>query len=159
MNQGRLLSSLSLLSVVAGIAYFPGCEKQPPKEKKLICECLHKPQGRAQDSIKTYLGYAQDVDVPLPITFSLTEASSEDGRGPGHRYLRYQGGLSVSQTAAFYIREMERSGWDIINLCTSNEGFLYCHKPGRQCGIQIRPSGKPQRNAVTTLCLFVSYHE
>jgi hypothetical protein len=115
--------------------------------------------GKQSDIIKTTqanLGQAKHFDVPVPLTYKLASTSSRKQQDGVSDFAQYNGSLTVAQTVSFYKREMERTGWDIIDLSTDHEGFLFCNKPSKQCGVQIRASGKPEARKATTLSLFIN---
>jgi hypothetical protein len=114
------------------------------------------PQSIQHNKLQAQLGQAKHFDIPIPLTFTLAESNTKQQPNAYNDYMRYNGSLSVAQTSSFFKKEMELAGWDIVDLSNSNEGFLYCMKPTKQCGIEIRPSGKPQKRETTTICLFVT---
>jgi hypothetical protein len=104
----------------------------------------------------TQLGHAQHFDVPTPVTFIPTTQSSRQEGGMIHDFMQYAGKLTISQATTFYKQEMERTGWDVIDLSGANEGFLFCSKPHKQCGVQVRANTPPMREKPTTVCLFIT---
>jgi hypothetical protein len=101
---------------------------------------------------KARVELTKHFDVPVPLDFKLKTTSSRALQDGYSDFMRYNGPTAPDQTIAFYMREMERSGWDITNLSTAQEGFLFCCKPHKQCGIQIQPGP----GHTTILCLFVT---
>ncbi len=133
------------LYLLVGLGYcalFSACGKQKPESVK--------------KNIQAQLGQAQHFDVPIPLAFKLADTSTRKLPTTLHDFMRYTGALSVDQTVAFYKREMEQSGWDIADLSAQSEGFLYCTKPTKQCGIEVRSSGKPQKELATIISLFIT---
>jgi len=114
----------------------------------------------AKDIVKTKpvrLGHAQHFDIPTPVTFTqASQSSNTDTNGMIHDFMQYNGKLPIGQTIAFYTHEMERSGWDIVDLSGTREGFLFCTKPNKRCGVQIRANVPPVKQMPTTVCLFVT---
>ena len=114
----------------------------------------------AKDIIKTKnarLGHAQHFDIPTPITFTqMTQSPNKDANAMINDFMHYNGKLTIGQAIAFYKQEMERSGWDIQDLSGSREGFLFCTKPNKRCGIQIRANLPPTKQMTTTVCLFIT---
>jgi hypothetical protein len=100
--------------------------------------------------METNLGLAKHFDIPLPLTFKQTSSSTQERFGNAHDRVVYSGSLPLHQTLDFYLREMEVSGWDAIDLSSKTEGFLFCQKPSKQCGISIRSMGKQ-----TSVIIFV----
>jgi len=103
------------------------------------------------------LGSTQNFDIPVPVTFSLVSSSTEEQEKQARDLIKYQGSLSVKQTVDFYLREMERTGWDIANLSINNEGFLYCKKPTKLCGIMIQSGEKNKSTNSTEISLFLTH--
>ena len=123
----------------------------------LVATACNKKQAQAKKDQRAHLELAQHFDIPVPLTFKLADTLTKQDPKLGFKdFMQYKGALSVSKTIEFFKTEMERAGWDIIDLSTNHEGFLFCSKPTKQCGIQIRPTGNPQKNSATTLCLFIT---
>lgn len=101
---------------------------------------------------KAHLELAKHFDVPVPLGFALNDSSCRAVNDGFSDFMRYSGSTSSSTVIDFYKREMERAGWEITDLSTARDGFLYCSKPTKQCGIQIQQRSK---NA-TTLSLFIT---
>ncbi len=101
---------------------------------------------------KAHLELAKHFDVPVPLGFTLDASSSRAVTDGYSDFMRYHGTTSSQDVIAFYTREMERAGWDINDLSTARDGFLYCSKPTKQCGIQIQPGA----HQTTTLSLFIT---
>ncbi len=127
--------------------------------RALVLLLLFSSCGKQTNLVKTtqaQLGQAKHFDVPVPLTYVLSHSSSRKQLQGISDFAQYNGSLNVAQTISFYRREMERMGWDIIDLSTDSEGFLFCNKPTKQCGIQVRASGKPEPRRATTLSLFIN---
>lgn len=138
------MNKISALISVGCIAFFSSCGKKSGD--------LH----HADPSVQARLSHAKHFDIPVPLSFSLASSASQKKSAGPSDFMQYAGSLSVSETISFYKREMERAGWDINDLSSNQEGFLYCTKPTKQCGIEIRTSGKPQYQRATFVCLFVA---
>lgn len=102
------------------------------------------------------LGNLKHFDIPIPLTFSQTNISSKKNKDRVLDFMAYTGKLPVNQTVSFYKREMECSGWKIVNLSTKKDGFLYCNKPNKECGIQIRKQETLDSQEETGICFFIS---
>ena len=137
---------MNKLSIVVGcIALFSACGKNPGEVIRQV-----------SSPVQAQLGNAKHFDIPIPLAFSLANSSCQKQSTAVGDFMQYTGALAVPETVAFYKREMERAGWDINDLSSTHEGFLYCTKPTKQCGIEIRPTGKPHKEQATAVCLFVS---
>ncbi len=101
---------------------------------------------------KAHLELAKHFDVPVPLGFTLSDSSCRAVTDGFSDFMRYSGRTSSSTVIDFYKREMERAGWEITDLSTARDGFLYCSKPTKQCGIQIQQ----RSNNATTLSLFIT---
>ncbi len=112
--------------------------------------------GKTERASQTHMRHTKHFDIPLPLSFKQTSEFAQQQDGESRDLIQYQGALSVQQTITFYTREMERVGWDIADLSTLHEGFLYCNKPTKHCGISIRASSSHHKEKATTLSLFVS---
>lgn len=99
---------------------------------------------------------AKHFDVPVPLGFTLAHKSSTKQDSDFSDFMRYSGSLAVEDAITFYKREMERSGWEISDLSSNQEGFLYCSKPTKLCGIQIRPDRNTPTNHASTISLFIT---
>ena len=108
--------------------------------------------------VQAQLGQAKHFDVPVPVSFKPIDVSTKKQADHISDFMKYSGTLSVAQTIAFYKQEMEAAGWDIANLSTEQEGFLYCSKPTKYCGIEVRSNGQSSHSA-TTLCLFITQQQ
>lgn len=106
--------------------------------------------------MKAQLGPARHFDLPVPLSFKLVESSSKPQGESISDFLKYSGSLSINQTLAFFHHELEQNGWEINDLSSHREGFLFCTKPTKQCGIQIRPQEAAAREDKTALCLFIT---
>jgi hypothetical protein len=101
---------------------------------------------------KARVELTKHFDVPVPLGFTLKATSSRAMQDGYSDFMRYNGTTAADQTIAFYKREMERSGWDINDLSTTQEGFLFCCKPSKHCGVQIQPGP----GHTTIICLFIT---
>ncbi|MFA5307073.1 MAG: hypothetical protein WC365_06510 [Candidatus Babeliales bacterium] len=101
---------------------------------------------------KAHLELAKHFDVPVPLGFTLSDSSCHAVTDGFSDFMRYSGSTASTAVIDFYKREMERAGWDITDLSTARDGFLYCSKPTKQCGIQIQQ----RSNNATTLSLFIT---
>ncbi|CAM6054159.1 unnamed protein product, partial [Sphagnum tenellum] len=90
-------------------------------------------------------------DIPTPLTFSINKAGPAQASSSLQECIRYSGRLSIEQTISFYKREMELSGWDILDISDKHEGFLYCNKPTKVCGISIRKDVRQSNTTLVTL--------
>ena len=123
----------------------------------LVLASCGKQQKQETQNKQVRLGHIQHFDIPTPIGFTkTTQTASKKELGMVHDYFQYTGKLPVGQVIAFYTNEMERSGWDITDLSGDKEGFLFCTKPNKRCGIQIRTNVPPIKQMPTTLSLFVT---
>ena len=137
----------------------------------VISSCSYKKQPSTNRSTLALIKRAsieaqsQHTDIPIPIgcrlikkhnTIPTSKSVSESGCTT---FLHYTTQMSLTHTITFYINEMERSGWDIINLstgtntATDNEGMLVCSKPSKSCIISIRSPQK--KSAQTSIRLFI----
>jgi hypothetical protein len=101
---------------------------------------------------KARVELTKHFDIPVPLGFTLKTSSTRAMQDGYSDFMRYNGTTASDQTIAFYKREMERSGWDITDLSTAQDGFLFCCKPSKQCGIQIQTGP----GHTTILCLFIT---
>lgn len=108
--------------------------------------------------VQAQLGQAKHFDVPVPVSFKPIDISTKKQADRISDFMKYNGTLSVQQTIAFYKQEMEATGWEIANLSTDSEGFLYCSKPTKYCGIEVRSNNQSSHPA-TTLCLFITQQQ
>lgn len=114
-------------------------------------------KGLDDKSLHTRLGQPKHFDIPLPLTFSLKAQASRQQEGSFGDHLVYSGAHGIPDVIAFYKREMERNGWNISDLSSQQEGFLYCSKPTKSCGITIRRDhSSHHKNNKTTLSVFVT---
>jgi len=127
-----------------------------------LCSCLlltscskHAERKRIKQA---HLELSKHFDVPVPLSFALAGTTTKKSETGYSDYFTYTGSLPITKAVAFYRQEMERAGWDINDLSTEREGFLYCSKPTKQCGIEIRPTNTPNKKNATTISLFVSQH-
>jgi len=102
------------------------------------------------------LDQAKLIDTPVPVGYEFVEKSSEQD---SHSIV-CKGVLSVKKTREFYIQEMERLGWDIIDLSNKHEGLLICSKQSRYCAVSMRDirndKGKKRKRYFNTkLHLFI----
>lgn len=136
---------MNKISMMVGcIALFSACGKNSGEVRQVL------------SPVQAQLGNAKHFDIPIPLAFTLAHSSSKKQPVGLGDFMQYTGALAVPEAIAFYKREMERAGWDINDLSSTQEGFLYCTKPTKQCGIEIRQTGKPQKDHATAVCLFVT---
>jgi len=100
---------------------------------------------------KLQLAHAQHFDIPVPLTFKQTQTHTEEKQGCLHDAMHYKGQLSVSACSAFYRQEMEKSGWEVIDLSNRSDGFFYCNKPNKHCGIHIQKNSELAGTIITIL--------
>jgi len=80
---------------------------------------------------------SQHTDIPLPLGCTLIKKQNN----LTSTFLHYTSPLTQARTTTFYINEMERSGWEIINLSPDkNESMLVCSKPSKTCVVSLRKS-------------------
>jgi len=102
-------------------------------------------------SVPTGFTGTKHFDIPTPLTFTALSTSTSTTGSSMHDAFRYGGMLPIGPTIAFYKREMERNGWDIVDLSDTQEGFLYCSKPTKVCGIAIRTQKAAAQPTLVTL--------
>lgn len=125
-------------TVFSSLFLFTSCGKkqQSYSEKK---------SGTKQNS-KDFVGAAKRIDTPTPVGFSLLENTTTT---TASRF-SYTGMLSQEKTYHFYRKEMERLGWALIDLSSSEEQLLFCHKTTKYCAVRISKNiSKKQPTAVT----------
>jgi len=101
---------------------------------------------------------AHQTDIPMPIGCRLIEKKNTlyANTALDHStFLHYTTPLPLFHTITFYSNEMERAGWDIINLSTDIEGMLMCSKPSKSCVISIRTISK--KNNKTSVRVFIKH--
>lgn len=122
----------------------------------VLAACGKQHSNPAQEK-QARLGHVHHFDIPTPLGFiKATQTEAKKERGMTHDFMQYTGTMPVGPVIAFYAQEMERAGWDITDLSGDREGFLYCTKPNKRCGIQVRTNVPPIKNMPTTLSLFVT---
>jgi len=98
---------------------------------------------------------AKYSDLPVPIGCRLIEEKKSQTQLPA-AFLHYVGSISIPSAITFYNQEMERMGWDIVNLSHEGEGMLVCSKPSKWCLVSIRINHHARKNAEkTSLSLFI----
>jgi hypothetical protein len=113
-------------------------------------------QGVLQSKLHNRLGHAKHFDIPIPLGFNLNQ-TPEKTSPDNTNFICYTGNLSVGQTAAFYAREMEHSGWSVRDFSNTLEALLLCTKPTKSCAVSIRKNMQQSKKSPgkTLLYLFI----
>lgn len=86
---------------------------------------------------------AKNIDISIPLGFSIIKKSIHEM--VEHFFL--DGIDTLDHIKFFYTKEMERLGWEIIDLSTSDENLLICKNSKKYCVISARSDGNknPQK--------------
>lgn len=126
-----------------------------------FCSCTPKKAPRATPNITTvtqvtiplrasFLEEAKQFDSLVPLGFRRIKKQVCRGYNSPMLLVRYEGAQSLSKVISFYQRELEASGWDLVNFSSEQEGLFFCRKGLQECAIAIRAKG-------TTIITF-TYH-
>jgi hypothetical protein len=120
--------------LISSIIFFSGCSKKKVSDES--SQCIVR----------------KHFDLPIPLTFFPLGSCTEN-------FIKYHGKLSVAQAIAFYDRSMEIHGWDALNLSVDHEGFFYCKKPNKTCGIYLQALEQSKNGNVTSITFFIKPEE
>ena len=144
------MNYLLLLLWVVFLNCFVACEKTASSRKSTKKAALLLDHNE--------LSQAKNFDTPVPLGYKHL---SSDSLGNIQHHV-YEGNLSIAKTKEFYLQEMERLGWDIVDLSTKAEALLFCNKTMKQCTLSIRPynqNKKNHKNLQTSVHIFVHIRE
>ena len=89
------------------------------------------------DSLKVNevdINLMKHIDVALPVGFVFIAVENIGCTS----FLSYEGRMSIGDVIGFYVRSMERYGWDLQTFITSNEAAIICQKVKKTCLIVVR---------------------
>ena len=144
LNRKTLYSCSYFILLLIVINFLSACGK------KLIKDCEQTKQWQ--------LGHALHFDIPIPKSFLLIKQSSRKEKDLIHDYMQYKGTLNIGSIICFYKQHMERSGWELQDFSENNEGFIYCSKSNKKCGIQIRTDKTLSNIPSIVLSIFITSH-
>ena len=127
-------------------SFFPHCGKKkipPSKKEKLTKSAAHL--------LTHHIQRAKDQDIPIPVGYHHKKTTTDKTT----TYMEYHGGISLEKTKDFYRKEMERHGWDIIDLSTIEQCLLFCSKQKRNCAISLRQKNADLNNKSTEIQLSI----
>jgi hypothetical protein len=134
------------------LACVPACTKRSSIQKQYHTdEQINVQQKYDIDFVRQQ--EARLIDIPIPLHAKpepkycwIDEAESASVM------LSYTFVTSPHDIASFYIKEMERSGWDQIMCLDACEYMLIFEKPGRVCSISLRPVNSLPENNLLIIC-------
>ena len=99
------------------------------------------------------LEQAKLIDIPIPLGFKLINKTES----PTSAHHTYAGSLSRIDVKNLYLKELERHGWNIIDISSSDEELLFCKKRNQYCAVSLRNTPQSSKNQVrpTLIHLFV----
>ncbi|MFH0898328.1 MAG: hypothetical protein V1855_02010 [bacterium] len=101
------------------------------------------PVNHHQENLFTTLELAQQIEIPVPVNYSLLDAYKNDDE---FYFVSYHGNLPAEKIHAFYLREMDRLGWNIIDFSNNKEGLLVCDTMTKYCSVSIRQEQQRRTN-------------
>ncbi len=112
------------------------------------CATTSKAPGVGADSeVSPGLPIASDFripDVPVPADFELVRGESFVFQNPAFDVgqVTYAGKEPVASVAQFYIDEMPRYGWKLLNVAEHDSVTLYFDKPDKTATVLLVPKGR-----------------
>ena len=92
---------------------------------------------------------ARRSDIPVPVNYTLLGVEKFDAKRTC--FLSYEGNLPLNNLHAFYIREMERLGWNIIDFSCEKEGLLVCDNVAKYCSVSMRKKNKKKTHVYVVI--------
>ncbi len=88
------------------------------------------------------------IDIPIPLYDERLPVYDPDSNS-GHStiMLGYKSSLDTNDIVDFYMKQMERLGWNCIKLFQGFESLLQFESPDRLCSVSVRPHHKRSRGA------------
>lgn len=144
--QSRHFFYYTQLPLLVVTSFFGACSKKESIEYK-----IHQAQSLQKEVAlsSSVLNEAKNIDIPVPIGFSLLTQVSTDYLD----HVVYGGSLAVDQVKLFFSHEMERLGWSIVEFIAPDEVLFFCKKSSKTCAIAIRSS--KHKSFKTELSIFV----
>lgn len=119
-------------------------EPQKETQKNLVLSTPKKEPEKKQlteeQQLLNDIERARRSDIPVPVNYRLLGVEQFDAKKTS--LISYEGNLPLSKLHAFYIREMERLGWNIIDFSFEKEGLLVCDNVAKYCSISMRKKNK-----------------
>ncbi len=144
-----------IISLVFVILIFSSCTKN--KSNNVI----KKSNSNLADNSET-LKEAKYADIPIPVGYRFVDLPKdsenlEHSKSEDSEFLCCYGKISMEQLLKYYRTNMERCGWEIVDLSNEHEGLLFCDKPGKNCVVSVRNNvferKSDQKN--NYVCLFI----
>jgi len=142
-SSGRLVSILLLV-----LFLMSSCGKNRSKKKV------------ERDERSISILEAKHSDIPLPVGFKLIDLDKNEFgklRTFSTEFISCAGLLDRKKVIHYYLVNMERHGWEIVDLSNEREGLLFCSKPCKYCVISIRDnlSSRCAKGVRTFIYLFI----
>ncbi|MBD3231742.1 hypothetical protein GF322_03700 [Candidatus Dependentiae bacterium] len=141
---GRLVISLLFISV------FFSCTKKKTNNVNI--------RSNSHVSNQTdILKEAKHIDIPIPVGYKFVALPNNSDIYNNSEFLCYYGQIPLKQLLHYYKTNLERCGWEIIDLSNDYEGLFFCDKPGKYCVISVRNNVFEVKNEQKNnyVCLFI----
>ncbi len=126
-NKGRFFI-LFLISII----FITSCSKKNKSNNSELA------RNFGLDFIK--VNEAKYSDIPLPIGYAFVDMGKKSLQ-KDDKYsdlFCYEGELACEQVSDYYRVNMERCGWEIVDMSNEQEGLLFCNKLNKYCIVSIR---------------------
>ncbi|MFH1831901.1 MAG: hypothetical protein ABH827_03810 [bacterium] len=139
----RLVINKSLAACVVIVFFLSSCgSKQSSSSSPFLKDLTNKQQRAFVSGVEAING----LDIPVPLNYCLINQ-------PSANYFVYGGKLSLKKLQEYYVREMERLGWNIVNFESDQEKLLVCNNVSHYCALSLR---NVQRKYTTCVYVFLS---
>lgn len=147
-----------IISLAFVILLFSSCAKNNSNN------VIKKSSFNLADNSET-LKEAKYADIPIPVGYRFVDLQKDSDNSEHSRsdnlenseFLCCYGNISMEQLLKYYRTNMERCGWEIVDLSNEYEGLFFCDKPGKYCVISVRNNifeGKSNQK-INYVCLFI----
>lgn len=145
----QILSRFKIILICFFLVFIFSC-----KRKKL--KILSPYDERKSVVDPDLLVQAKHSDISVPVGYKLVSLQSKlEDNSDYAEQLSFVGKMDSNQVVNFYKKNMELSGWQILDFSGHQEGMLFCDKLNKSCLVSIRKISSNKKNYKTKLLLFI----
>lgn len=122
-------------------------------------------QQKENAATRAQLKAAKFCDVPVPVGYHFLDIMHGDqldfpsdeiqkSEAQPSDFFCYQGNMPIERVIDYYLKTMERLGWDIKNFSNTTEGMIVCNKLHKDCVVSIRDI-KTKKGDLNNIFLFI----